>query len=276
MKSTLTRRTAPFTLLLACVFCAEWGRDGHKIASTVAEAHLTPEAKAAVTQLLAGQFPADVSTWADEIRSDPAYRWASPLHYANVQLGAKAFDLKRDCPDQGCVVSAIIKYTSVLRSREATVSQKTEALKSLIHFVEDVHQPLHVSRARHRGGDDVKVEFFDDRTNLPRVWDSGLIRRTKKSWTAYAAEIKDALTPEQIKAWSGTDPVAWATESYQLDQAYFDRCIPVVNRCLAMAGVRLAAVLNKIFSESAGATVGSEANAVQERPLGHVQDVGRR
>ena len=84
--------------LLAASPCLGWGPEGHKIASRITTHYLTPEAQAAVTQLLGDQSLADVSTWADEIRSDSSYRWASPLHYSNVEPGADAFDLQRDCP----------------------------------------------------------------------------------------------------------------------------------------------------------------------------------
>lgn len=262
MQPPITRRVLVI-LLFAASPCFGWGREGHKIASTIATHHLTPEAKAAVAQLLDGQSLTDVSTWMDEIRSDPSYRWASPLHYANVKPGADGFDLKRDCPSKGCVVSAIIKYAGVLRSKDASTAEKTEALKLIVHLVQDVHQPLHVSHARDRGGNDIKVEFFHDRTNLHRVWDSGLIRRTKKPWSAYAAELQRAITPEQVAKWKSTDPVEWATESYrlalshayaipedgQLGQAYFDRCIPVVNQRLSMAGIRLSTLLNAAFAK---------------------------
>ena len=117
-----------------------------------------------------------------------------------------------------------------------------------------LHQPLHVSRAKDRGGNDIKVEFFHNSTNLHRVWDSGLIRRAKKPWTEYAAELQVGITPEQLTEWKSIDPIEWATESYklalshayavpkdgQLGEAYFERCIPVVEKRLAMAGVRLA------------------------------------
>ena len=83
MNTRRIHRTALLVILLVASPCFGWGRDGHKIASSIATQHLTPEAKAAVTELLGDQSIADVSTWADEIRSDPAYRWASPLHYSS-------------------------------------------------------------------------------------------------------------------------------------------------------------------------------------------------
>ena len=148
------------TLLLVLILsipCFGWGRDGHKITGTIATHYLTPEAKAAVTALLGDQTLADVSTWVDEIRSDSAYRWASPLHYSNVKPGEAEFDLSRDCPERACVVSAINKYTEVLQTADASHGEKAEALKFLVHFVGDIHQPLHVSHAKDKGGNDIKV-----------------------------------------------------------------------------------------------------------------------
>lgn len=124
----LTGKIVLLLLLARCGLCCGWGRDGHKVASTVTMHYLTPEAKAGVQALTGNQSLADVSTWADEIGSDPAYRWASPLHYANVQLGASGFDLRQDCPERGCVVSAIIKYAKVLRRKDAGTAEKTEAV----------------------------------------------------------------------------------------------------------------------------------------------------
>ncbi|MFQ5491905.1 MAG: S1/P1 nuclease, partial [Phycisphaerae bacterium] len=206
-----------------------------------------------------------------------SYRWANPLHYANVKPGEDEFDLQRDCPQKGCVVSAIIKYAKVLRSKNASHADKSEALKFLVHFVGDIHQPLHVSHARDKGGNDIKVEFFHNRTNLYRLWDSGLIRQTKKGWTEYATELQQAITPAQLAKWKSTDPVKWATESYklalshayaipkdgQVGQPYFERCIPIVEERLAMAGIRMATLLKKIFANGAASIPAAETRVRQ-------------
>jgi hypothetical protein len=264
MGSWRTIRTALVLVALVPSLCFAWGPDGHRIVATIATHYLTPEAKAGVQALLGDQTLADVACWADEVKDDPEYEWSIPLHYANVEPGAESFVLERDCPPEGCVVRAIIDYTKVLRSKEASTTEKTEALKFLVHFVADIHQPLHVSRARDRGGNDIAVEFFHDKTNLHWVWDSGLIRRMKKEWTQYAADLLGTITPEQVADWSRkTNPVDWATESYRLalshayaipkdgvlDQEYLDRNIPVVEERLKMAGVRLAALLNDVFAK---------------------------
>ncbi len=218
--------------------------------------------RAAIRDLLGDESLADVSTWADEIRRKR--KNTAPLHYADPLPGSGEFNLERDCPKVGCVVSAIIEYSHVLRDKNASRQDRVEALKFLVHFVGDVHQPLHVSYARDRGGNDIKVTFFENRTNLHSLWDSGMIRHTKKGWTEYATELAANITPQQRIQYGTLDPVAWATESYQLarsnaytipkdgriGQDYFDKNIPVIERRLSAAGMRLAALLNVIFDET--------------------------
>ncbi len=246
-------RTATLALsaILIPSVCFAWGRDGHRITGFIAAKHLTPQATAAVKNLLGDESLADVSTWADEIRREQ--KNTAPLHYANVDPGHDRFSLDRDCPEQGCVVSAIIKYSHILRNQNATRHDRVEALKFLVHFVGDVHQPLHVSHARDRGGNDIKVTFFENRTNLHSLWDSGMIRRTKKGWTEYAKELAANIAPQERLLYGTLDPVAWATESHKLavsnayaipkdgriGQDYLDEHFPVIERRLSIASVRL-------------------------------------
>lgn len=188
--------------LLICLavpgICFAWGADGYKIVGQIAWDHLNPDAKLAVKALLGDDTLPDAALWTDEIKSDPSYDWAKPLHYANVEPGAGEFDLERDCPEEGCVVSAIIRYKGVLRDHAATRAEKLEALKFIVHFVGDIHQPLHVSHTRDKGGNDIRVFFFHDNTNLHHVWDSGLIRHTRRPWSEYAEDLNQAITPHAV------------------------------------------------------------------------------
>jgi hypothetical protein len=227
---------------------------------------MKPDTRRAVEVLLKDETLASATVWADQIKSNSEFDWARPLHYANVQPGAEEFDLERDYPKKGCVVSAIFRYTGVLRDQDAATAEKLEALKFIAHFVGDIHQPLHVSHARDRGGNDIKIFFFRDNTNLHRVWDSGMIRHTRKRWSDYAEYLNGSITPQQLEQWQSTDPLLWATESYKLavsnaykvpssgalGQVYFDRNIPVVEERLKMGGVRLAVLLNDMFSIDRG------------------------
>ncbi len=184
------------TIALAAILirsvCFAWGRDGHRITGFIAAKYLTPQAAAAVKDLLGEQTLADVSTWPDEIRRERKH--TAPWHYANPAPDSTGFNLERDCPDEGCVVSAIIKYSYVLRDKSAPRKDRVEALKFVVHFVGDVHQPLHLGRKRDRGGNDIKVRFFENDTNLHSLWDSSMIRRTKKGWTEYATELAAKIT----------------------------------------------------------------------------------
>jgi nuclease S1 len=239
-----------------------WGADGHKMVGAIAEHYLSPAATLRVRDLLYGGTLDDIATWADEIKSDRSCDYAKPLHYANPAPGADHFDMTRDVPPAGCVVTAIIDCAETLTRPNAPRGERIEALKFLAHFVGDIHQPLHLGNAHDRGGNDIKVEFFRNRTNLHRLWDSGLIRRVKNPWRDYAAELITRNDSDQVAEWSAElDPVAWANESIllarqyaypirgdrRLGQPYFDACIPIVDYQLRAAGVRLAALLNAIY-----------------------------
>jgi len=258
----MQRRTTTSALaaILIPPVCFAWRRDGHRIIGHIAEQFLTPNSRAAVRDLLGDASLAEVSTWADEVRGTPAYRWTAPMHYVNSSPGSDGYDAQRDCADGCCVVGAIEHYADVLRDPQAPRPDRIEALKFLVHFVGDVHQPLHAGHEVDRGGNDVKVWFFGDNTNLHSLWDSGLIRRTQKSWSEYAAELHKRESFKRRTA-VNLDPASWAAESFklaesnaynipddgELGQEYFEKNIPVVEQRLAIAGVRLAMMLNEIF-----------------------------
>lgn len=281
--------------VLACAAPAlGWGADGHHIVADLAAQRLSPRTLRQVQAILGQQTLADAATWADDVRRDPAYHWSAPLHYVNIPKGQAGFNAGRDCRDGRCVVGAIERYQGVLRNPVSTPPQRLEALRFLIHFVGDIHQPLHASYAEDKGGNDVKVEFFGNRTNLHTVWDTMILRRARRgmSWRQYSAQLSAKITPEAATGWaSETNPARWADESYRLavsngydipkdgriEQAYYDRNLPVVNERLQAAGVRLAAMLNAVFAPTtapsasttpapAGAPSTQPATSAAERP----------
>lgn len=252
-------------MLMAVVPCGAWGPDGHRIIADIAEQYLSPQAKAAIKDLLGDQSLADASNWADQIRERPEYEWTSPLHYINVPRNATKVNLERDCGHDKCVVAAIDKYAGVLRDPKSTRVQRIEALKFLVHFVGDVHQPLHVSYEDDKGGNFVKVTWMGDATwNFHAVWDSALIQRKMNGdRQAMIKEIEQGITGANLRKWrESLNPTAWANESLgitrslyrklpanrELDSAYFNGNIGTVENQLAAAGVRVAALLNDIFS----------------------------
>jgi hypothetical protein len=235
-----------------------WGANGHRVVGRIAMHHLTDEAARAVECILGPEGLDQVSTWPDEIRSDPSWKKADPWHFISIDDGETLETTQRD--PAGDVLEAIQRFTAVLRDPQATQPAKQEALKFLVHFVGDIHQPLHVGRRADRGGNSVKVTLFGQETNLHSVWDAGVIDNEKLSFSELAAFI-DHPTQQEIQAWQGSAPADWANESkavrdrvYQigdgkLSYPYAFAEIPLIKRRLLQAGVRLAGLLNSIFAQ---------------------------
>lgn len=252
-------RALLFASLLAAPTAAfAWGPNGHRIVGQIAANHLTDEAKRAVDCLIGPQSLAQASTWPDEIRSDPAWKRADPWHYISID-DEETLETTQRSPD-GDVLEALLRFEGVLRDPLAAPQAKVEALKFFVHFVGDIHQPLHVGRRPDRGGNSIEVVWFKEATNLHSVWDSGLIENEQLSFTEFVSFI-DHPTLEEIKTWQASTYTDWVRESRELRErvykigdgklsyAYAYESIPVVKRRLLQAGVRLAGLLNTIFAK---------------------------
>ena len=242
-----------------------WGRLGHRVAAKIAEARLTPAARAAVASLLEpGESLADVSTWADEVRRDIPE--SGPWHYINIPITEPKYDAKF-VPKEGCVVTKIDDFRKILADPNAPKAERQKALKFLVHFVQDMHQPVHVGHRDDRGGNQLQVQFFGEGSNLHSVWDSGLLNKANHTEAQWVDLLSKEITPELTDSWSKGDPTDWATESLKiaggayldrpsnlalkkgakLGQPYEDANLPLAERRLEQAGVRLAWILNAIF-----------------------------
>jgi S1/P1 Nuclease len=254
---------AVFLMLLAVPsFVLAWGPNGHRVVGRIAANHLTDEARVAVTCLIGPEGLDQASTWADEIRNDPSWqpplKNPSPWHFISIDDNETLETTARD--PNGDVLEAIERFSAVLRDAQATRQAKQEALRFLVHFVGDVHQPLHVGRRADRGGNTIAVTLFGATTNLHSVWDSGLIDSEKLSFSELAAFI-DHPTLMELQAWQGSPPADWVKESkavrervYKIGdgklsfQYAFDN-MPLIKLRLLQAGVRLAGLLNSIFAQ---------------------------
>jgi hypothetical protein len=247
-----------FALLLAAPTAAfAWGPNGHRIVGQIAAKHLTDEAARAVDCLIGPESLAQVSTWPDEVRSDPAWKKADPWHFISIDDGETLATTQRN--PAGDVLEAMQRFEGVLRDPQATPQARSEALKFLVHFVGDVHQPLHVGRRADFGGNRVEVVWFAENTNLHSVWDSQLIENEKLSFSEFAGFI-DHPTLEEIKTWQGSTYADWVLESKELrdrvynvgdgklSYGYAYQNITLIKRRLLQAGVRLAGILNDVFA----------------------------
>jgi len=244
-----------------------WGYEGHWIIAEIAEQFLQPQTVHQIRELLAIENVttlAEVSTWADEIRSQ--HPETAHWHFVNIPIHPspsepKEYEANRDCPNGDCVVAKIEEFQRVLSDQQKPDRERFEALKYLIHFVGDVHQPLHASNDHDRGGNDVAVTFMGLPTNLHAVWDSGIIApAVKGDERSYALQLVHEITPAKRRRWSRGNPAAWAIESYRiavrsvygalphsgvLPENYEAVALSIVNQQLERAGVRLARALNE-------------------------------
>ena len=162
-------------LLLAAPSSAlAWGAEGHQIVAAIAQQHLTPEARDGIQRLLgtAHIYDRDISSWADDIRSSqPATRgW----HFVDIPISADTYSSSRDCEGGDCAVDKIEEFSRQIADSAVSRDDRITALKSLLHFMGDLHQPLHCSDDHDRGGNEVPVRYPGQprRVNLHSVWDS--------------------------------------------------------------------------------------------------------
>jgi hypothetical protein len=237
-----------------------WGQTGHRVTGKIAELYLTPEARAGVSLILDNETLAEISTYADENRANPDEFWqkvAGPFHYVTVPKGKVYEDV--GAPAKGDSFTALKMFTKTLKDPTAARADRQRALAMIVHIIGDLHQPLHAGNGTDRGGNDVKVEFFWEESNLHRVWDSGLIDRRKLSYTEWYEFLAPKISADLAKQWYTTDPLVYIKESTEIrDTIYPDSeklswqylydHTPVMKTRLQQAGVRIAAHLNEVFT----------------------------
>lgn len=235
-----------------------WGPTGHRVVGEIAEQYLNGRARRKIARLLHGEHLAVVANYADNIKSDPRFRKYSPWHYVNIPPGKQYGEVPAS--EYGDLVTGIEKCIAVLEDDNAAEEDRVFYLKMLIHFIGDLHQPLHVGRAEDKGGNDIQVRWFDDGTNLHSVWDSGMIDHYKMSYTEIAGSYPEISRKEVKKLQQGSLP-DWVEESRDLaDEVYASAEIgeklgyrymydhfDAVKEQLRKGGIRLAKVLNEIF-----------------------------
>ena len=261
----------PFVILTALAVAASpamaWGPQGHRVIAEVAERRLTPAARAAVRDLLhEGDTLAGIANWADH-EGHEAVPDSANWHFINVPIATARFD-PREVRGENNVVAKIAHYRKILADRSLPRAERSRALLFLVHFVSDIHQPLHVGDNGDRGGNLTQVQFLGQGTNLHRLWDSDLIHHLGGNDRAWSERVERAITPEAARVWSRGNVDTWADESLQaaklaykategapravpsgvtLGDDYARRVDPILIEQMARASVRLADELNAIF-----------------------------
>ena len=280
-------RLACSLLLLSPGYAYAWGNEGHEIIAAIARDQLTPVVRAKVDALLTADPDtltahdmASEATWADAYRA-AGRRETAAWHFVDDEID-HAPDLKTACfgfpapneppssgPAQDCITDKIEEFRGELASPSTPVAERLLALKYLLHFVGDVHQPLHASDNHDRGGNCVHVSLGGLRTtNLHAFWDTGVVQPMGADPQTIVRRLEAQITPAQREAWDSGDSKAWALDSYQiavavaytlntppgcaLDAAPLDlpadyqaKAQLAAERQMEKAGVRLAWVLNR-------------------------------
>ena len=244
-------------LMMLTLQASSWGLTGHRVIGQIAEQYLTKKAKKNVEKILSTESLADVANWMDFIKSEPSYDFMGPWHYCTIPDG-KTY-AEAGVPDEKDVIWAIQKFTDDLKSDTTSLETKQIALKSLVHLVGDIHQPLHVGNGEDRGGNDVKLKYFYQSSNLHRVWDSGMIDGQNLSYTEWVTKINHP-TKDQIEKWQSATVLDGANDSKQLRPSVYEigeenslsyrynyDHIAQVEQQLLKSGIRLAGVLNEIY-----------------------------
>ena len=236
-----------------------WGQTGHRVTGNIADQYLSDAAKAQISALFPQESLAEISTYADEMRSHPSTFWkktASPWHYVSVPVGKKYAEI--GAPEEGDAYTALTAFSQTLKDNDASIEDKRLALHFIVHIIGDLHQPLHAGNGTDRGGNDVKLKFFWQDSNLHRVWDSQMIDGKQLSYTEWSEWLSQKISPEMAAEWNEPDPLVWIEESTGLrdklypesDDISYDyqfQHLPTVKSRLQQAGVRIAAYLNQVF-----------------------------
>jgi hypothetical protein len=240
-----------------------WGAKGHRIVAEIAETYLLPEVETKIWKNFNIKKLSHVANWADTVRKKRSERsW----HYCNIKESEWTYNKKRDCPNGDCVVEKIGNFSRVLSDGKLDLKKRKEALKYLVHFVGDIHQPLHLGNARDRGGNRIKVKFKGRRTDLHHLWDEKLIHLAGKNLLQYSRDLSLRVTTQEFVRWNESKETEWANESrrfvlkyvYQKDwslyerlpKKYIERSREIIALRLSQAGVRLAGLLNRLLSEN--------------------------
>jgi hypothetical protein len=288
MKTKLAAVVAALGVLTAGPAFA-WGEVGHKVVALIAWKHLDPAVKAKVEALLAADkdilTPPDFASrasWAD--RWDQEHKETAKWHFADVEITDG--DLAKACygfpklapgqlasagPADDCVIDKIPEFATELHDPATSEAERILALKYLVHFIGDMHQPMHIADHEDRGGNCIPLDDGSgQKRNLHGFWDTGVVKDLGPTPEAIADTLDAAIKPEDAEAWVKGGPVDWATESFRLavsvayklpvmptcadkaapqklELSYIKAARPVAAQQLQKTGIRLAATLNTVL-----------------------------
>ena len=255
---------------------------GHETVAAIAWTRLSPAIRAKIGRLISHapelatpQCPIrsieQASIWADCVKPGERFSYAYSWHFQNIDI-CKPFEIKANCQFGNCVSAQITRNARLLKDRTLPARERLQALAFLVHFVGDLHQPLHAGDRDDQGGNKVEASYgavTRPRMNLHAIWDGYLAERAISSPKAGAAGlIADMPVAERVSAAAGTvedwsrenwdvardhvyapvsggDPCMNRPERVAVDNSAIDAAIPVLRRQVTRGGLRLARLLDE-------------------------------
>jgi hypothetical protein len=269
---------APLALIGFASPAAAYWEYGHETVAAIAYRNVTPAVRAEIGRLLKHQAlletptcPArtieEASVWADCIKElGPRFSYAYNWHYQNVNI-CKDFTLKGNCPDGNCVSAQIDRATKLLKDKSVPPRERVMALAFLVHFMGDLHQPLHAGDRGDLGGNRARSSYGDfvgQKLNLHTIWDGYLAERAASTPPSlvrlYSAEERAGVQAGSVEDWSRDswqvardvayasafgEPCGPADQRGTLDQAKIEKLIEPARQQMVKGGLRLARLLNE-------------------------------
>lgn len=276
-----------FSLLLTSQLLFAWGQNGHRVVAQICYDNLTIEARQEIDNLLGDDYLTQVANWPDFIKSEKNWDFAKPWHYVTVhpnQTVSQVIAKGKENPKIENAIEAIELMKAILKGDDIATKQfqelmeenavqplsgsiKATALAFLIHIVGDIHQPMHCGKNNDHGGNKISVLFFNEKSNIHAVWDSGIVEKEELSYTEFSAfTVKH--TASKKASWETASLTTWVEESIEqreliyntiydntdrttglpnLSYSYQHDFLPVVEDRLGAAGYRAAVLLNACF-----------------------------
>ncbi len=250
------------TLFLFNTSIHAWGSIGHTATGVLAMSRLEPETRLELAGILGATDEAmmlEACNWPDAVRESAEWEWSAPLHYINIPPGEYAYSQARDCKSQRCATEAIKRYAAELGDKNASQQQRWQAFAWLCHLTGDLHQPLHAGFAHDRGGNNFKIIYQGEDTNLHTFWDSILIERRAGDTQTLVKIIEEHPDVQVSATWSSSDVDRWTEESHALVQqvvypadstinnSYENQSWELIPQRINTAASRLAVILNTVL-----------------------------
>ena len=177
----------PFLSLAVPVTGYAWGSEGHAVVVQVALRLMTDRQKKEVYALLGTHDWQKIGAWADRVRPfrpDSEEHW----HYVDIPKDAEAYDSARDCSPT-CIIQGLNRAQATLKNKQASDTERKEALLFWFHLVADLHQPFHCYNNNDRGGNSLIVLFHGKRCTMHKLWDSKLIETQNPNAWSLSSQI---------------------------------------------------------------------------------------